>query len=385
MNILIITHYFPPHRGGIENVAFNQARLLAALGHRVTVVSSRLPSTTGHSDGKFSVIRIPAWNILEQRLGVPYPLFHPSVIKELRNQVKLADVIIAHGHVYMPVVVGVLLARMSNRPFVLTQHNTFIQYRSSALRWIQHAADKTLGRSTLALAHEVVAVSNATRDYVDHIAHIRCTVIYNGVDIDRFRPSENRAQLRRELGIPVDKTICLCIRRVTFKNGIDTLLEVAELLEHRTDIVFLIGGDGPDSHLVRKRVRDKKLGSVRILGSISEDDLPRYYAAADVFVLPSKTGEGLPLVVLEALASGLPVIATRSGGQVEMIRDAETGYLVEPNDSRGIAEFVVALSENTSALLRMQKQSREFAVHELSWERNVDQMLKVMGMAAQVV
>jgi glycosyltransferase involved in cell wall biosynthesis len=308
-------------------------------------------------------------------------VFHPSVVKELSSQVKRADVIIGHGHVYMPVVIGVLLARMSNRPFVLIQHNTFIQYRSSALRWIQHAADRTLGRLTLALAHEVVAVSNATRDYVDRIAHIRCTVIYNGVDIARFHPSEKRVQLRSELGIPVDKTICLCIRRVTFKNGIDTLLEVAELLKQRSDMVFLIGGDGPDLHLVRKRVRDKQLGSVRILGAISEADLPRYYAAADMFVLPSKTGEGLPLVVLEALASGLPVIATRSGGQVEMIRDAETGYLVEPGDSRGIAECVVALSDNRSGLRRMQQQSRELAVHELSWEHNLDQLLVVMGAA----
>ncbi len=385
MNILIITHYFPPHRGGIENVAFNQASLLAALGHKVTVVTSRLPSITGHSDGNFSVIRIPAWNILEQRLGVPYPLFHPRTVRAIRNVMKRADIVNGHGHVYMPVAIGALLARIRHKPFVLTQHNTFIRYDSSVLRGVQHLADMTIGRATVACADEVVAVSVATQDYLRQIAHISGTVIYNGVDVARFRPCKGRAQIQRDLAIPLGKTVCLCIRRITFKNGIDTLLEVAEVLENRKDMIFLIGGDGPDLPSARKIVQEKKLDNVRLLGPVSDEDLPRYYAASDVFVLPSKTGEGLPLVVLEALASGLPVIATRSGGHVEIIRDGETGYVVEPGDALGIAEHVVSLSENQVVLQRMQERSREFAVQTLSWEHNVDQLLMVMRMATKRV
>ena len=319
MHVLIITHYFPPHHGGIENVAATQARLLAGLGHEVTVVTSKIPSSEKIHDDTFSVIRVPAYNILEQRLGIPYPLFHPRILTILGREIRRANVINGHGHVYMPVVLGALLARLLHKPFVLTQHNTFIQYKSAMLRGVQHVADVTLGRSTIACASAVVAVSKATRDYLRTITAISGTVIYNGVDTARFSPCEDRDQVRRDLSIPLGKTVCVCVRRITFKNGIDTLLEVAELLRNRRDIVFLIGGDGPDLPLARKIVEDRRLENVTLLGPVSAAELPDYYAASDMFMLPSKAGEGLPLVVLEALASGLPVIATRSGGHVEII------------------------------------------------------------------
>jgi phosphatidylinositol alpha-1,6-mannosyltransferase len=241
----------------------------------------------------------------------------------------------------------------------------------------------TLGRVTVACADEVVAVSRATQDYLSKIARIGGTVIYNGVDVACFHPRKERAKIRRDLAIPVCRTVCLCIRRITFKNGIETLLEAAEVLQNRRDIIFLIGGDGRDLPSARKIVQEKKLDNVRLLGSVSDGDLPRYYAASDMFVLPSKTGEGFPLVVLEALASGLPVIATRSGGHVEIISDGETGYVVEPNDALGIAKYVVSLSENQVVLERMQERSREFAVKTLSWEHNVEQLLMVMRMATK--
>lgn len=385
MNILILTHYFPPHRGGIENVSFNQARLLAGLGHNVTIVSSRIPSTESEYGDAFSVIRLPAWNILERKLGIPYPIFYPSAVRALRTEVKRSDVVNGHGHVYMPVVLGALLATLYHKPFVLTQHNTFIQYGSSVLRGVQHLADMTLGRATLACADEVVAVSGATKEYLGKIARIESTVIYNGVDVEVFHACKEREKIQRNLSIPLGKTVYLCIRRITSKNGIGTLLEVAEMLKHRRDLIFLIGGDGPDLPSSRKIVQQKNLENVLLLGSIGDDDLARYYAASDVFVLPSKGGEGLPLVVLEALASGLPVIATRSGGHVEIIRDGETGYIVEPDDVVGIANHVVALSENRIGLSRMQERSREFAVQMLSWEHNVEQLLMVMEMAIKEV
>lgn len=378
MRVLLVTHYFPPHHGGIENVAATQARLLAGSGNHVTIVTSRIPSDDT-LDEAYTTIRVPAYNVLEERLGIPYPLFHPRVVTTLVAEIRRADVVNGHGHVYAPVVVGALLTKLLHKPFVLTQHNTFIHYKSAWLRGLQHAADRTLGRLTIACANAVVAVSGASLDYLRTITPVTGTVIYNGVDTTRFSPRDDVVQVRDRLSIPLGKTVCLCIRRITFKNGIDTLIEAAELLKQRSDILFLIGGEGPDLPLARALVKSEKLENVVLLGPVSDADLPDYYRASDIFILPSKTGEGLPLVVLEALASGLPTIATRSGGHVEIINNGELGYLVEPGDAAGIAQNVVALSNQPQVLREMKERSRAYALESLSWGHNVEQLMTVFA------
>lgn len=354
---------------------------MASRGHEVTVITSRIPSMETAPADSIGVIRIPANNVLERRLGVPYPLFHPRIVTTLLREVGRADVVNGHGHVYMPVALGAVIAKSMRKPFVLTQHNTFIEYRSSVLRTVQRVADGTVGRATIACADDVIAVSAATREYVKSMSRASSTVIYNGVDIARFKPCDDLGPLRQHLSIPSGKTVCLCIRRITFKNGIDTLLEVAEQFGSRSDIVFVIGGDGPDLPLARKIVRERKLDNVRLLGAVAADELPQYYAASDIFVLPSKTGEGLPLVVLEALASGLAVVATRSGGHVEILAGGELGYLVEPGDAAGIAQHIAALVEEPDVLKGMKGRARAFATRALSWEHNVDQVMAVLSAA----
>jgi glycosyltransferase involved in cell wall biosynthesis len=351
--------------------------MLAELGHDVTVVTSAIPSRVGICNEKFSIIRVPAFNILEAKLGVPYPIFGPRIFNILDREIKKAEIVNGHGYVYVPVVIGAQLARHYKKPFVLTQHNTFIEYKSSILRGMQHIAGFTIGKATINCAVDIVCVSGATQDYVNSIKPVASRVHYNGIDINRFKPSADIAALRRRLSIPVNKTICFCIRRITFKNGIDTLLEVADLLRSRKDVLFIIGGKGPDFPAAQEIVKQKKLTNVRLLGMVSDKELPNYYAASDIFILPSKKGEGFPLVVLEALASGIPVIATRSGGHTEIIETGKHGYIVEPEESDKIAEHIVCLTDQPTLLEQMKKYSRRLAVESLSWEKNVEFLLRV--------
>ena len=378
MKVLIITHYFPPHPGGIENVAYNQAKILSELGHDVTVITSAVPSILPSDNENFSIIRVPVFNILEDKLGIPYPIFSPRIFKIISKEVKKADVVNGHGHVYMPIVISAQFAKHYHKPFILTQHNTFVEYKSAILRGIQHLADVTMGSATINCATDILAVSTATQEYVNTIQTALTRVNYNGIDIKRFHPSKNQDELRLRLSIPVNKTIFFCVRRITFKNGIDTLLEVANLLRNRDDIHFVIGGKGPDYSAVQEIIKKQKLSNVSLLGFVSDKDLPDYYAASDVFILPSKKGEGFPLVVLEALASGIPVIATRSGGHVEIIETGKHGYIVEPNESDKIAEYVVSLSDKPSLLEYMKQCSHELAVESLSWERNVEYLSEIL-------
>ena len=142
-------------------------------------------------------------------------------------------------------------------------------------------------------------------------------VLHNGVDLNHFKPMpEKGAEMRRKLGIPKDAVVALTVRRLVYKNGVDTLIECAAIaVKKNPRLVFLVVGEGPDQNSVQERTRQLGIeGNFRLAGFVSDADLPGCYNAADFFVLPSKSGEGLPLVALEAMACGLPVVATDVGG-----------------------------------------------------------------------
>lgn len=378
--ILIVSHYFPPHVGGIQNVAYNEAKLLSEHGYKVTVVTSALPRVDNpiSNNESFKTIRIPAWNILEKRLGIPYPIFSPSLYITLKKEVAYADVIHVHGHVFIPSFISARIAKRNNKPLVLTQHNTFIEYKSKVLLYTQHMADRLLGKPTLRKATKVIAISEATKQYIESILPIKPIVRHNnGVDIERFKPTKDQKALRAELSLPADKIICFTMRRITFKNGIDTLIETAKLLKFHPDILFVIGGKGSDLKLVQKMIIKEKLKNVKLLGAVSDEELPRYYAASDIFILPSKKGEGFPLVILEALASGLAIIATRSGGHVEIVENSKFGFIVDPNSPEQVANKIEYMSNKTSILKIMQKNARDYAIDNLSWGKNISELIGV--------
>jgi glycosyltransferase involved in cell wall biosynthesis len=384
MKILIVAHYFPPHFGGIENVALSQAESLAALGHDVTVITSDIPAGGQTPPTKSRVIRVPALAAIEHRFDVPYPIFGPRLFQVLREEIAKADVVHAHGHVFMPSVVAAVMARRRGKAFIVTQHNTFVDYSSALLRGVQRLADQSVGKYTLRHAAEVLCVSPATQQYVETLTNAGCassTIHYNGVDVERFHPAADRESLRRQLSLPTDKVIFLCVRRITFKNGIDTLLQAAERLERNPDIMFVVCGAGPGLDTVRSFVESRDLANVRIVGRVAEEDLPAYYAAADVFVLPSKTGEGFPLVILEAMASGLPVIATRSGGHSQFITESGCGYLVEPDQPVQIAEKALTLGDSPDLREQLSRRNREFTLTSLSWDANARDLLSAFERA----
>src|SRR5262249_35327935 len=226
MRVLIATHYWHPHRGGVETVAREQARRLFRRGHQVSVVTSRLPGDLPRSqeDG-FPVYRVPAVNTLES-LGVPYPIFSFRLLSLLRQLVPIQDVILVHSHTFLSSATGALMARRCERPLVLLQHNPFVQYH---FPWnvVEHGADHLIGRHTLRWASRVLAVSEFTARYVkDLIPDQPVSILHNGVATQQFSPvrsDEERRQIRKRLGLPDDCFIALSVRRLVFRNGLDTL------------------------------------------------------------------------------------------------------------------------------------------------------------------
>lgn len=386
MRVLIIAHYWHPHRGGVETVAREQARRLVQRGHQVSVVTSGLAGDArlAQDDG-FPVYRVGAANLLEG-LGIPYPLFSFRLLALLRRLVPVHDVILVHSHTFLSSVAGALAARRYNRPLVVLQHNPFVRYR---FPWnlVESAADLVLGRFTLRSATRLTAVSDYSARYARGLVPgRRVDVVHNGVATQDFTPAQSRKErqeIRSRLGLPCRPFIVLTVRRLVFRNGLDTLLEACARLKERNEILVVIGGSGPQRALLEQFIRQAGLINVRLVGFVPDDRLANLYRAADVFVLPTRTGEGFGLVLLEAFASGIPVIATNGGAQEEVVCEGQTGLLVPPESPAALADAIVTLKDQPELVARMGSAARTRAL-EMDWERTVDRLEEFLTEAVRV-
>ena len=375
--LCVVTHTFLPHVGGIEKVAYEQNKRLQLRNFEPTVVTCRLGTPRRYV---YDHLNVECYSSINTGfgLGIPYPIPSVGSFDTFLKVVKSSGIIQAHGHPYPSSLIAGKLAKRYNKPFVLTQHNTFIEYDNffDNVEWLN---DLSIGRYTLKQADRIITVSKASRDYVLSIGADpnKITVLYNGVDIERFKPMEGKREaIRLKLGIPQNAKVFLTVRRLVYKNGIDTLLDCAHLaIKKDPKVDFLVVGKGPDMNSVQAKISELGMQENFVLaGFVPDEDLPSYYNAADFFVLPSKSGEGLPLVALEAMACALPVIATDVGGVGEILT-RKFGKLVAPNRPDLMAEAVIDFSGTDWVSRR--PELRAMIEEKFSWERNVDSLVEI--------
>jgi glycosyltransferase involved in cell wall biosynthesis len=375
--LCIVTHTFLPHVGGIEKVVYEQSKRLLQKNFEPMVITNRIETPKNYVvDG----INVECYESLNTgfRLGIPYSIPTVTSLATFLKAVKSSKIVHAHGHPYLTSLIAAKLAKRYSKPFVLTQHNTFIEY-DSIFDSIERLNDLAIGKETLKEADKIIAVSNATKDYVLSLGAKpeKVKVLHNGVDLVKFRPlAGKRDEIRRKLGISKDAVVVLTVRRLVYKNGIDTLIETANIaVKKNLKIIFLVVGKGPDFNNVQLRI--EQLGiekNFRLTGFVKDEDLPFYYNAADFFVLPSKSGEGLPLVALEAMACGLPVIATNVGGIREILMK-DYGKLVPPNNPELLAKAILEFSDIDFSSRK--KEMRAIMEEKYSWDKNVERLIEI--------
>ena len=304
LRIGLVTHYMPPHHGGIERVAETLFVGYEKSGLDVRWVASRVPPSTPDVEG--NRIRVPCWNWPERALGVPVPLWGVRAWRQLDKLARWADVLHVHDCLYPGTAVATLLARQRNKPVLLSQHIGFTRYRFPPLNWLEHMAYATLGRAILRRVSHVVLVTPRAATHVTRLLGgplPNSCVIPNGIDVARFRPATAAEQLasRARFRFSPDDKIVLFAGRLVRNKGVDIVIEVSRLLGH---VKFLIIGDGPLAPLLAHRA-----DNVVWFPSVRAELMPECYHAVDCLLLPS-VDEGSPLVVQEAMASGLPVVVS---------------------------------------------------------------------------
>jgi D-inositol-3-phosphate glycosyltransferase len=326
VRIVYLSHYALPHVGGIETAVDSVASELATRGHEVVHVASDVGAAgTAGAPRSYRVVRVPALNALE-RVDVPYPLFSPRLLRVLRREFRDADVVHAHGFLYLPSVLGLPLAKRapSSPVRVLTEHVGHVEYESRLLDRVESLAIATLGGACVRAAEAIVTLNTRVSAELDRLARgRRIEFIANGVDVQRFRPAqvEEREALRAQLGWTDGVPRVLYVGRLVEKKGIHLALSVADAASEQIELVLAGPGELPRP----------AAPNVRVLGPQSREQLEVLYRAADAFLLPSR-GEGFPLVVQEAMASGLPAVLCRDPGYEPYLNGAGRGVtLTDPN------------------------------------------------------
>jgi D-inositol-3-phosphate glycosyltransferase len=281
-------------------------------------------------------------------------------------------------HYWLSGLVGMRLASEWGVPHTTSFH-TMAELKRRGRPEELEVAQRDCSEAEVACSADSVVVwtddeKDALVEYCD-IDPSKVSVISPGVDLGHFRPM-SQSQSRDHLGYSEDKNI-LFVGRLEPLKGLDSLFRAVASLEHPSAITLnVVGGD--ENSLEKSRLQEladrmQLTESVRFIGSVSQDELPIHYNAADVCVLPSHY-ESFGLAALEAAACGRPVIASEVGGLPSIVKSGSTGYLVPPKQSDIMAERLCELLNDDVLRSRMGVFARKHA-ESLGWDRSTDALL----------
>jgi glycosyltransferase involved in cell wall biosynthesis len=366
LRVVTVTHFFPAHGGGLEKVAEKLVDGMAARGFRICWFSSGTdPAPRAESPGVHCVA-VPTSNLVERLTQLPYPLWSPGVLPRLWRAIGEADIVHVHEHLYYPSIVAIAMARMRRRPVVITQHMGALGLGSRAFTVLYETGARLLGALLFPLAARTVFISRNVLEFFGRDRSTRAQMIFNGVDAHRFVPvaAQERAAIRAELGLPSAGRIVLFVGRFVRKKGLHRVMALAQRFP---DVTWVLVGSGPE------RPEDQ-LPNVVVAGRVEHDRLPRYYQAADLLILPS-SGEGMPLVVQEALCCGAGVLSTQEvASACPDVADLIRAHPVpQAHDDPAAWEGALRAALDDEAYLGARAQRAERAHALWSWEHCVTQ------------
>jgi len=321
-----------------------------------------------------SVCVFKGGGILEKRLesaGVPVYCLEKkegidlSLIPKLRRLMKDEKINILHTHNYSPWLYGALASIGLKRVKVVHTEHSNVNNRRRA--W----AEKALSFFT----DRIVCVSGDVKESMisgQGLLPDRLSVIYNGVDTERFYPDIDKKKMFKErFNISQDAVVVGIVARLNPVKDHSTLLKAFKIIFDKvTDAVLVIIGDGELREEIEREINGLGVrGRVLLLGE--RTDIPELLNMLDVFVL-SSLSEGHNMSLLEAMAVGLPVVATNVGGNVEIVDDEKTGFLVPARSPQLLAEKIGMLLQNNGLMSSMGEKSREKVLSLFSVERMIE-------------
>jgi len=385
IRILVVTGWiFPDEESVSFRYAYEVARRLKERGHEVTVLTGRYASDKKQEEeiGGMRFVRYNPW----ARRGIIY--FVGTIVNVFRWVRKLEkrenfDEI----HVFHVVsgYAACLANRWTRKPaiyfltmmrFLEVEDEQKFRGASRLKTWLLSKILQILERSIFQGCRKIILLSEfvhvLAKDFEPSAAD-KIVRIPPGVDTETFRPGD-RSEARRALKIPENKKVLFTLRRLEPRMGIDRLIEAVSSLKDRyPDILLLVGGRGSLLESLEGLIREKGLeNNVRLLGYIAEKDIPVYYQAADLFVLPTRALEGFGLVTQEALASGLPVVGTPVGATPEVLGGLDPRLLAKDSSPEALKEAIEGFFDRDDPELGAW--AREYVLKHYNWEDKIERI-----------
>ena len=361
----MLSHGYYPRIGGVERQLAAVVPLLQARGVEPYVLTRRLRGTQRFETvGGAPVYRLP--------VPGPKPLASLTFTLSALPLIKRLNPDLIHAHeLISPATTAIAARKLFGIPVVATVHGSGLS--SDVLRLKR----RFLGKTRLKILCREIAAFCVISAVIDRelategVPVQKRISIPNGVDTGRFAPlaPAQKKALRSRLALPAEARIVIFVGRLAPEKRVDLLTGIWRSVRQAVPrALLLILGSGPEEAGLKQRASD----GVLFLGS--QPDVTPYLQAADLFVLPS-AAEGLSLALLEALACGLPAIATSVGGNPEVIRHLETGWLTPPDDPPALTEAIVTLLEDEKLQSKLRENARAHAVQNYSLVKMADRLL----------
>ncbi len=350
MRVALVAPWFDPHVGGVESHVHSLAAELAQRGHEVTVLTSNYANLAGREamDG-FAVERVKC-------LGV---VLRTPITPSLRKAIPAGRYDVVHAHSPPPLSAhyASIACERTGTPLVTTYHcdldiPTFVGNVLTGLY------QRTYGRQAMRRAAKLIVTTETYAATSRAIWRYNPVVIPNPVDAQRFRPDVDGSAVRERWDLAPDERVVLLVGRVVPHKGIEHLVEAARSLDHARVVIV---GDGPFLPEVRRLAATFGVGDrIVFQGKVPFHDLPAYYAACDVFALPSVSRlEAFGIVALEAMATAKPVVVTDIPGVREVVTNGVEGLLAEPVNPPDLAAKINALLADLALRVAMGARGRK--------------------------
>lgn len=360
---ILISQFLPKWVGGTEIATYHIAKKLSKKGHEVHVITSLDGAFLKREclEG-FIVHRVRIYKI--RLIGIL--IYYANVFKVL---VKIGPDIAISQSIFSSF--PALILKCLAKPYVVWGRGTDVYLNLENKFW------NFLGFFVLKKANAVVALTNDMRKRLTAIRGNDVYVIGNGVTLEKFEIKKEDA--RKMLGVNDEQFVIMCIANLRPEKGINFLItSIKKVLTYDKRALLLLVGSGSMLCELKNLVKTLNLDeNVHFLGKIDNNVIPLYLSAADIFVLPSLS-EGLPNALLEAMAAGLPIIATRVGGIPYVVEDGKNGLLVNPGSPSDLTEKILLLMRSPELMKKMSETNREKS-KSYSWENVVSQLEKLLN------
>ncbi len=399
MNILFVTDVSISNASsGSERVLFEESILLAKRGHDVHILTRKLKD---HKSNSEMVKGVREWRYyINQKNDLTFIKTTLSNCRKLFERLQneyFFDCINFHQPFSAFAIIHSSAVKKAKK--IYTCHSlSFEEFQSrnpkpkgitrrvlyflniQARKWVEkralNASDKiaVLSRFTLGKLRNVYGIPSA-----------KIEIMPGGVDSQKFFPAINRVEVRRRLNIPEDKMVLLTVRDLEPRMGLENLIyAIKKVIKVVPDSYLILGGKGPlQKTLISLSQKAGVRDYIRFVGFIPDEDLPDYYRAADIFILPTKELEGFGLVTLEALASGIPVLGTPVGGTAEILDRLDPNFLFKDTTPESMAELIIdtwkVYRDNPRQWKEVSSRCRKFAVENYSWDKNVNILEKLFS------